>query len=302
MRRKKGRATVIVRIADGLGNQLFGYAAARRMALSNNAELVIDDVTGFSRDFRFRRKYALDHFNIKARKADSFERYGRLERFHRLVSRALAGLWPLRSRPYLGQAHADFDGGVLEVKVMESLYLDGYWQSEDYFKDVEDTVRQDLAMEAPGDAPNRDMAAKMLACQSVALHVRRFDPPGAQKSRNLPAEYYRRAFDLVRKSVRSPHFFLFSDDPESARAMLPIPADQVTSVVHNQGEDMAYADLWLMTQCKHNIIANSTFSWWGAWLGADAVSRIVVAPSSKEYADLAGWGVKGLIPARWKQV
>jgi Glycosyl transferase family 11 len=302
MRRKGARPTVIVRIADGLGNQLFGYAAARRMALANNAELVIDDVTGFSRDFRFHRKYALDHFNIRARKAAPSERYGRFERPRRFLSKVLARLWPLRSRRYLDQGHSDFDERILGLRVDGSVYLDGYWQSESYFKDVEETLRQDLAIAVPRDAFNRDMAARMRDCRSVALHVRCFDAPGGLTGANLPEDYYLRAIDLMERSVPLPHFFLFSDDPESARARLPTLDGRVTSVTHNQDEDMAYADLWLMTQCEHNIIANSTFSWWGAWLGAGADSRIVIAPCSKRYAGLAGWGIKGLIPERWKEV
>ncbi len=79
---------------------------------------------------------------------------------------------------------------------------------------------------------------------------------------------------------------------------MKLPDDQVTCVDHNQGEDQAYADLWLMTQCKHFIIANSTFSWWGAWL-ANFKSRIVIAPNIK-ISGLSAWGFVGLIPDDWE--
>ena len=102
---------------------------------------------------------------------------------------------------------------------------------------------------------------------------------------------------LIESKVDTPHYFLFSDDPGAAGALLSQHAQRLTIVSHNQGEDNAHADLWLMSHCRHFITANSTFSWWGAWLGKDP-NKIVVTPDlgmSKKSA----WGFRGLIPERW---
>jgi hypothetical protein len=96
------------------------------------------------------------------------------------------------------------------------------------------------------------------------------------------------------------HYFVFSDQPAAARAFIPLPDDRITLVSHNQGQENAYADLWLMTQCKHFIIANSTFSWWGAWL-TESPGKMVITPGFKIIGDgrVTSWGFEGLIPSSW---
>ena len=98
--------------------------------------------------------------------------------------------------------------------------------------------------------------------------------------------------------VNNAHYFIFSDQPDAARSCIPIPNDQITVVMYNQGEENAYADLWLMSKCKHFIIANSTFSWWGAWLG-ELDSTIIIAPGTSKLEGISSWGFQGLLPNRW---
>jgi hypothetical protein len=268
---------IIVRIKGGLGNQLFCYAAARRLALVNNAELVIDDITGFARDRQFRRDYALDHFHIQALKATSSERLEPFERYRRGVMKWLSRRKPFAERHYLEQEGLDFDERLLALKVIGPLYLDGYWQSEGYFKDVEHTIREDLQIVPPTDEQNQRMAEVIRNSQAVALHVRWFEAPDRAGSHNASADYYQRAIALMDEKIDSPHYFLFSDDPVAARAKFVLPEGRVTFVSHNRGDENAYADLWLITQCRHVITANSTFSWWGAWLNPNE-DKIVIAP------------------------
>src|SRR5690606_2338337 len=97
------------------------------------------------------------------------------------------------------------------------------------------------------------------------------------------------------------HYFIFSDQPEAARARIPLPNERVTLVAHNQGDEHAYVDLWLMTQCHHFIIANSTFSWWGAWL-AEHADKQVIAPGFEMRQGTMTWGFAGLLPALWHTV
>jgi hypothetical protein len=111
----------------------------------------------------------------------------------------------------------------------------------------------------------------------VAVHVRFFDTPQEKGVNNAPYDYYKRAFAIMANLAPDAHYFIFSDQPVAARDLIPLTEDRVTFVSHNQGEENAYADLWLMTQCQHFIIANSTFSWWGAWLASHR-GKHVIAP------------------------
>ncbi len=297
---------VIVRLKGGLGNQLFGYAAARRLALANNAQLVIDDVTGFSRDRHHFRKFALDYFNIQSPRAGFFDRLEPFERYRRGIYKWLSQKKPFMQRNYLIQEGMDFDERVLSLRVKGALYLDGLWQSEGYFKDAGAVIRDDLRIDPPQDKSSREMAERIKSSNALAIHVRWHDLPGCPDTHDLDTDYYKKAVALMKDKVNSPQYFLFSDNPESARLKLGLPAEQVTFVsqnrkdhpAHNRGfDESAIIDFWLMSQCKYFIIANSTFSWWAAWL-ADFKDKIVVAPGKKIEGKVA-WGFKGLIPDQW---
>lgn len=287
--------TIIVRIKGGLGNQLFCYAAARRLALVNGVDLVIDNVSGFVRDQLYRRQYALDHFKIPCCKATPKERMEPFERYRRGLIKWSSRRLPFAKRRYVVQEGLDFDVRLLSLKVSDSLYLDGLWQSEQYFKDVEQNIRDDLQIIPPSDALNLRMTEEIRNSNAVALHVRWFDAPGSAVTNNISADYYQHAIALLEEKVDLPHYFLFSDAPEAARAKLALPNGRVTFVSHNQGDENAYADLWLMTQCRHFITANSTFSWWGAWLNP-SLEKIVIAPKHW-FANQTDVG--DLIPKSW---
>lgn len=291
---------VVVRIKGGLGNQLFCYAAARRLALANNAELVIDDVSGFARDYQYRRQYMLDRFQIPIRKATAAELLEPLGRYRRGAMKWLSRRKPFSERLYLEQEGIDFDERLLTLEIKGTLYLDGLWQSEGYFKDAEQIVREDLRIIPPADTLNQRMADEIRNKPSVALHVRWFDAPGDAETYNVSADYYRRAIALLEEKVGAAHYFVFSEDTEAASTKLALPVGRYTFVSHNRGDENAYADLWLMSQCRHFITANSTFSWWGAWLG-EGRGKVVVTPDL-QIDGKAAWGFKGLIPHEWVKV
>ncbi len=298
MRISKNKIRVIPRIKGGIGNQLFIYAASRRLALANDAELVLDDRSGFIFDFDYRRSYQLDHFNIISRKANFLERLEPFSRPRRLILRAFNRVLPLESRSYYDQVGNHFDLSFLNLHLKNDFYMEGYFQSENYFKDIESTIREDLKITPPEDLINQQMALKIKSCESVAIHVRYFDAPQGQSINNVPSTYYLTAIEKISKIYPKLHYFIFSDKPEFARAMLELPDDRVTYVSHNRGDEHAHADLWLMTLCNHFIIANSTFSWWGAWL-SNAPGKIVIAPSFNLDGALTSWGFDGLLPKEW---
>ena len=291
-------AKIIPRLIGGLGNQLFIYAAARRMALANNAELVLDSVSGFAYDVDYERHYQLNHFNIACREATAGERLEPFSRLRRALRRKRNQHLPFEARTYIVQDGVDYDPRLLQFKPHGTVYLEGYWQSEQYFEDVADTIRQDLQIQPPKDAQNVEFRDRMRECAAVAVHVRFFNPQTDAVVNNAPDKYYQHAIAKMEALEPDAHYFVFSDRPEAARRRISLPPERTTFVSHNNGDANAYADLWLMTQCRHFIIANSTFSWWGAWLAAYP-GKQVIAPGFEIRHGKMWWGFAGLLPEEW---
>lgn len=295
------KSKIIPKLFGGLGNQLFIYAAMRRLSLVNKSELVIDDVSGFIHDKVYQRYYQLEHFNIHCRKATAAELLQPFSRVRHKFLRSWHQRKPFEHRSYLVQEGIDFDPRLLTFKPKGTVYIEGYWQSEDYFKDVSTIIRKDLKITPPVNAINLEMAQQIQDVTSAAVHIRFFDNLHAGFSNNAPSCYYTRAIAEMERIVPGCHYFIFSDKPEDAQLMIPLPSSRVTFVHHNQGDSMAYADLWLMSLCQHFIIANSTFSWWGAWLSENP-HKIVFAPAFEMRAGVTSWGFKGILPEGWNKV
>lgn len=288
---------VIARVFGGIGNQLFIYAASRRLALVNQAELVLDDVSGFRFD-PYRRQYELGHFHIPCRTATSGERLEPLAKLRRYLLRTQGRAAGFASSRYVQEQGIDFDQRLLGKRVSGTLRIEGYWQSYKYFSDVEPLIRQELQIIPPQDAVNQRLACEIRDKTSVAVHVRFFDAPEAGVDNNTPADYYSKAIKELNSRVPDAHFYIFSDRPTEARALIPLPDQRMTVITHNKGDENAFADLWLMTHCKHFVIANSTFSWWGAWLSGHQ-AKCVIAPGFVKRHGVSSWGFDGLLPDDW---
>jgi hypothetical protein len=261
----------------GLGNQLFEYAFGRTLALRSGGELVLDpwEVTsGRSRPLELHR------FNIKARLVNRVEHIlcrlvdsQRLSSASRLIRKIAPGLLPKVVRK---KKHG-FDPRLLEQE--GSLFLDGWWQSELYFRDHRQAILSELSFRTPPSAENQKWLERIAACNAVCVHVRRGDyvsDPFALKNFGLCGlDYYKAAIALIQQRVPDPTYFIFSDDPEWTRQNLPVPEPR-HFITHNCNI-ADYEDLRLMSACSHFVIANSTFSWWGAWLSTHP-GKIVVAP------------------------
>lgn len=294
---------IISRIFGGIGNQLFCYAAGRRLALINNLDFVIDSTSGFRYELKYPRHYQLDHFSIPCAKVAPTGRFELYSRLKRAITRTYNYCLPFSERSYVQEEGLDFDRRLLQLRPRCTLYLDGYWQSECYFKDIENTIRADLQIKPPRDETNLSMASRIRDSRAVAVHVRFFDTTNSVGLNNISQDYYTRAVARMESLVPGAHYFIFSDRPDMARSRIPLSDDRVTCVTNNQGDVNAYADLWLMTLCTHFIIANSTFSWWGAWL-AEAEGKLVIAPGliTKQSNQTNTWGFKGLIPTEWMKM
>jgi len=291
---------LIVRIKGGLGNQLYGYAAARRLAFVNNMELVIDDITGFSRDYQFKREYTLDCFNILARKATAQERLEPFERARRAVRKKIQNLKKFENRNYLEQEFDDFDSRILNLQLNKDVYLDGLWQSEYYFKDIENLIREDLIITPPVDDKNLSTAKQIEIKKSVAIHIRWFDQDSASSDINVQLNYYQMALNEMENLLDKPYYFIFSDNPKKAKELIELPIGRFEFITHNKMAENAIWDFWLMSQCENFIISNSTFSWWAAWLSSNNEKYVIYPILKKDMKNKWNWGYEGQMPKKWK--
>lgn len=305
-RRKDESAGRVIRarVYGGLGNQCFIYAAGRALADRVGGELVLD-VSPFQADATYRRRLVLKEFGIRA---------------------GLCGEGRSRWRATLGQMSGRFRGSVPwlgrrwlvervprkfqpEVALWRgiSTTLDGYWQSERYFADCRAAIAADLVVREARALESMPIVRRIRGCEhAVFVHVRSYrEVPGREDgSFSLPQRYYCHAVARVRSLLPQAEVFVFSDDPAWARERLGSALGAHCSLVGREaGESFVggpLVDFHLMTLCRHAIVANSTFSWWAAWLGEQrrtlagqggVIMRPAAVPTNEDY-----------YPARWESV
>ena len=271
---------IIIKLTGGLGNQMFQYALGRHLAEIYQTPLKLDvrvllDRTPY--DHFTSRTYGLEVFHIQADFVTPDD-VKRVRHFYHTASRK-ERLFGYLCSPYRLVAEQQafcFDASVFRRG--KNVLLDGYWQSEHYFKPIEQTIRQEFVFRP---SPSQELLAMMRLVsqgESVSVHVRRGDyvsnPVVARFHGVCGLEYYTQAMKMIAQKVASPRFFVFSDDMEWVKAHFP-RMESVLFMEHHGQTDTD--DLRLMTCCKHHIIANSSFSWWGAWL-ASSPQKIVIAP------------------------
>jgi len=286
---------VIVGLSGGLGNQMFQYAAGRALSLRLQVPLRLD-LSWYAN--RKDRKYALADFAIHAEIAACPLPVppllqGLESRVSRRWSRNRSGV------PIFREPHFHFSPAFSEL--VRPVYLEGYWQSERYFDSYRDVIAADFTL--PGELPQRCLPVQeeIRAKDAICLHVRRGDyvsnPITASVHELCSLEYYQQGASLVAGGLSNVHGFVFSDDPVWAREHFRVPFP--TTVVEVNGPDEAQWDLHLMASCKRFVIANSSLSWWAAWLGSSPDKR-VVAPVKWFKTD--GRSTIDLIPADWTRI
>ncbi|WP_156460905.1 alpha-1,2-fucosyltransferase [Sphingomonas sp. Leaf339] len=286
---RKKSPMIVSQLTGGLGNQLFqyatGYAAAARAQDSFEIDVRHYDVV----DPNFpSRPFALGHLAITAPRISSFtaKRIGLSKRLR---------LMPGRFDILVDQAEG-FDPRV--PAITDNTYLIGCWQSELFFADHRSRLLDEFAFRTAPDEKNAELLAAIKAQPSVCVHFRRTDYLGPSTTlRACPPDYYDRALSAMEESVPGVRYFVFTDDPEwvSRNARLP---DNSTLVSHNVGS-ADIEDFRLMSNCRHFITANSSFSWWAAWL-ADHRDKQVIAPAVWYES---GHGSEGdLVPQQWRRM
>lgn len=281
---------IIVKLVGGTGNQMFQYAIGRRLAIEHNTELKLD-VSGYEHQKGITpRVYGLGVFLVDTSFA-SREEINRLKYLNTLLS-----WFGVKSEGYINRKLLKtFDPQILRIG--DDHYLEGYWQSENYFKDIRDVLLQEFSLKPEYDHLDPLLLHAMANGESAALHVRRGDYVSHvgtnQYHGTCSPEYYRSAIRYIADKIGNPSFFVFSDDIEWVKKNITIDFP-VTYVSNGILKD--YEELILMSKCKHNIIANSSFSWWGAWLNQNP-NKIVVAP--KKWFNDPSAAKNDIVPDSW---
>lgn len=279
-------------LGGGLGNQMFEYALYRKLE-SDGYDTSIDDC-GL-------RKYGNQHNGLELERVFGLK-------YRRVGSARHAWNWAfMKGDAVLNRMHIYSDRIRLFERKEQIPYeaicsrknriLFGCWQSEDYFSDIADTIRKDFTFQGISEQ-NYSLAEKLQKENSVSVHIRRGDYllPENQKLFGgiCTLEYYQEAISLICNRVPSCRFYIFTNDPGWVKENFSFLDYQL--VDWNTGAD-SYQDMYLMSQCRHHIIANSSFSWWGAWLG-NAPGKIVVAP--KKWLADRDWN--RVVPEGWEKI
>ena len=294
---------IIVQLLGGLGNQMFQYASARSIALHKNTKLKLDIFFFGTYKQDTRRQYDLGCFNTLqdfATPEDIYKVKGRIsDGLSGKLFKAFDMLKPISKRRYIKEKHFHFDPRIFDIST--DAYLKGYWQSEKYFKGIEDTIREEFTLREDPDAENKMAAEQITSVPSVSIHIRRGDYVEDAKTNSVHGtcslDYYHKAVDMIAGRIKDPHFFIFSDDPGWVKENLKLDYP-VTYINHNLGKK-DYEDMRLMSLCRHQITANSSFSWWGAWLNKNP-GKIVIVPG--QWFKDNSINTKDLIPAGWKRI
>lgn len=272
---------IYLRMIGGLGNQLFSYSYARSLAEETGRKLVLDITTGFTND-PYKRQPRVKSFLVRYSEALIFDK----------IKFFLTKLLPKTSALILNYLYCkEFDSrrfqscDLEDIKGVKILFIEGYFQSYLYFGKYNELIKDEIKLNIKKSPEIIDLSEKIADCNSVSIHLRRIDYDS-----KLDIQYYIDAIELIKKKTKNPHFFIFSDDIQWCIENLFF-LKQKTFITHDSKDEVV--DLWLMTQCKHFIIANSSFSWWGAWL-AKFDNKTIIAPKSTQIGV-----INSLYPTSW---
>lgn len=267
---------IITKMQGGLGNQMFQYAMAKAIAKKNKDKFKID--LSFYTNQKL-RQYELHYFSIDENIADQSE-CSILKGENGFIRKLMIRLGVKLNVPasYICESKDDetkFQSSIYNLT--GSLYLEGYWQNEKYFKNIRNEILQDFeAKDKLSDNAIQHLEA-IRATHSVSLHIRRGDYLSNSKANKVHGicdlDYYKKAMTHISRCVKNPVVYIFSDDIEWCKKSL----DFIENKVFVDNTKTVVDDLELMRNCNHNIIANSTFSWWGAWLNNNS-NKIIIVP------------------------
>jgi hypothetical protein len=292
---------IISHILGGIGNQMFQYAAGRSLAIHLNDCYKLD-ITDFDR-YELHHGYELKRVfevPVEASSPNELQSVMGLRRFYvarKILQRRQFSFF--RGRKFVVEPHFNFWPNFFSLN--SACYLHGYWQSEKYFKSIEKVIRNDFSFKNKLTGKNLLIANNIGITNSVSLHVRRGDyitDANANSIMNVcDISYYERSISYMTGKVSKPVFYVFSDDIDWVKRSIHIDYPSVY-IDYNKGVN-SYIDMQLMSLCKHHIIANSSFSWWGAWLNPNP-KKIVLAP--EKWFSINTFDTLDLLPLGWIKI
>lgn len=270
---------IVVRIIGGLGNQMFQYATGRNLSIRNSTKLILDTqpLEDANRENFTIRNFELGIFNLddKVKKNPFLNLLNSSDKiFSSVYYRVKRKL--IRFNSYF-EKNLKYD---IEIQGLgRNVYLDGYFQSENYFKESRKILLNDFEFQIELNIENKNILNLIKKSNAVSIHIRRGDYVNNKQINSvhgvLQKPYYDNAIDYIINKEKAPYFFIFSDDPQWVKDNYKLNFPFV--VISNNIGDQSYIDMYLMSCCSHNIIANSSFSWWGAWLNTNP-NKIVIGP------------------------
>jgi len=290
----------IVKIYGGLGNQMFQYAFALSLAVAGGDDIYLDG-SGLAND-RLHNGFELDRLFSLALPA------ARIEDVRRLSDSPVSLAGRIRRKYFSKRSHfidRKFGYQPELFEMPDDMYFEGYWQSEKYFKPIEARIRERLAFARPLDDRNEELLAS-LPRPIASVHVRRGDYLRHANLNLCTPAYYGRAVEAISRDGGIGSLLVFSDDAEYCRTALEPRGVPATIVDWNAGPE-SWQDMAMMSRCDRHVIANSSFSWWGAWLDPNPAKRIV-APSiwnRREIRDADlyySFKFNDIVPEGWERV
>lgn len=274
---------IVAKLFGGLGNQLFIYAVARALSFKSESDLSFDVLSGFREDKKYRRQFVLDGFNVKCRQTHPiycFNYWG--GRVIRKISRCLGVVIPMIKMKYYSEPYPfKFQEDLPVIASWNSLFLEGYFQSYKYFDDVWVDIADDFCFrdEYLGDIIQGNEYLEINNnSKSVAVGIRRYQEVNPKELSVLGGllgiDYYIKAMDYMVDEIGNPTFYIFTQDINWAKDMLPADKYNLVYISEKKGDFGAIEDLYLFSLCQHQIISNSTFYWWGAWLNKSIYKKI----------------------------
>lgn len=279
-----------VKLCGGLGNQLFQYACARALSLRLHTGIQLD-----LEKLRYddQRKFSLSKLNIEA---SLYSYKNPTTKWQALKNKIEQTIFPYHT---LIDPVWAFDQRIFTT-TKKRLILDGYWGMVGYFESIRSVLLKEIALTAPFQPKIEALTATLQQQESVSIHLRFGDyvsnPFAASFFGTLSPEYYKKAIDYVYSKLANPVFFVFSDDKERAIDFLQIINRSISFIIANEQDCLDdVEELFMMAACKHNIIANSTYSWWGSWLN-QYPEKIIIHPKQWFKDEKAQWVADNIRP------
>jgi hypothetical protein len=295
---------IIAQLKCGLGNQMFQYAFGRSLSLKFDTKLYLDLSFLENRQFweqYIYRDYGLNIFNVTCNlNGDKKRNIFFPSSYFNKVRKLKESFNHILGYRILEEDKINKD--EITNHISKNTYLIGYWQSDFFFKENASVILKDFSFKT-SKVENASISEKIKLTDSVSVHIRRGDYVSNEQTMKLHGtcsiEYYKTAIELIMKQVPESEFYFFSDEPEWVKDNIKIPYRNYI-INWNKGKD-SYEDMRLMSLCKHNIIANSSFSWWGAWLNQNP-NKIVIAPAKWFANSEMNNNSHDLIPEKWHRI